>query len=107
MWVQFLPGALSNLGVAIIAPGALGGSMMMAARTIASTRRMPLTEDYMTVNEAAAKLGLHPVTIRKLIKAEKLKYIKVGYATMVLRTSVEDYQKETDGMSKFDPRRGQ
>ena len=78
---------------------------MMPVSTIAPRRRMPQTEDYMTIAEAAANLGLHPVTIRKMVKADRLKHIKVGYATMVSKESVEEYKRETSGMSKNDPRR--
>lgn len=70
-----------------------------------SPRPMPDTKDYMTVAEAAHTLNFHPVSVRRLIKSGKLKSIKVGYATMILRASVAMYKTETDSMSKNDPRR--
>ena len=83
------------------------GNMMATPGTATTKRRMPQTEDYMTVAEVAAKLSLHPVTIRRLIKAERLKAIKVGYATMISKESVTEYQARTNGLENFDPRRGQ
>jgi excisionase family DNA binding protein len=78
---------------------------MMALPASSLKRRMPRTEDYLTVAETADKLGFHPVSIRRMIKDGRLKAIKVGYATMVSKESIEAYQKETAGMERNDPRR--
>lgn len=67
---------------------------------------MPDLKDYMTTEEAAKALGFHVVTIRKMISKKKLAFLKVGPAVMIERKSVDKYKKETEGMSKNDPRRG-
>jgi excisionase family DNA binding protein len=68
---------------------------------------MPDLADYMTTEEAARKLGFHVKSIRNMLASGKLEGIKVGTAWLVSRKSVEKYLKETAGMSKNDPRRGQ
>ncbi len=87
MWVQFLPGALTF------------------QKSVKRVRIMAETSDYMTVQEAAEFLDVHPVTVRRLLKLGQLQYIKVGYATMVLKESVKAYKAKTKGMNKRDPRR--
>jgi excisionase family DNA binding protein len=79
---------------------------MMATMTIKKPRTMPDLADYMTPNEAAAKLGFHVNSIHRMAREGKLDYLKVGKrAILISRKSVELYLKETDGMDKRDPRR--
>lgn len=67
---------------------------------------MPDLKDYMTTEEAATRLGYHLESIRRMLRDGELKGIKVGRTWLVLRKSVEEYLKQTDGMDKYDPRRG-
>jgi excisionase family DNA binding protein len=66
---------------------------------------MPDLKDYMTTEEAAKALGFHVIHIRKMVREGKLKGEKLGPGWLVLRTSVAEYKKRTEGMNKFDPRR--
>ena len=67
---------------------------------------MPDLADYMTTQEAADKLGYHVESVRRMLRDKELAGVKWGKSWFVLRKSVEEYQRQTAGMSKFDPRRG-
>jgi excisionase family DNA binding protein len=68
---------------------------------------MPDLSEFMTTEEAAKKLRLNVVTIRNIIRAKKLKGLKIGGKTwLVSKKSVETYRVETEDMNKNDPRRG-
>ena len=60
----------------------------------------------MTTHEAADMLGYHIESIRRMLRDRELDGIKWGKSWFVLRESVNEYLKQTEGMSKFDPRRG-
>lgn len=79
---------------------------MVTAQPIAFNRRMPDLADYMSTDEAAQKLGFHVAHIRRMLREKDLEGLKVGITWLVSRKSLEQYLKETEGLSKFDPRRG-
>ena len=66
---------------------------------------MPDLRDFVTTEEAARILQFHVEHVRRLLREGDLKGEKIGTAWLVLKKSVEDYIKETEGMNKFDPRR--
>jgi len=68
--------------------------------------QMPDLTDYMTTQEAAEKLGYHVESVRRMLRDQELEGVKWGKSWFVLRASIKEYQKQTEGMSKFDPRRG-
>ncbi|MBM4423430.1 MAG: helix-turn-helix domain-containing protein [Chloroflexi bacterium] len=72
-----------------------------------SRKPMPDLKDYMTTEEAAKALGFHVITVRQMVRDGKLEGVKLGPGWLVLRKSVTDYKKRTEGMSKNDPRRGE
>ncbi len=67
---------------------------------------MPDLADYMSTEEAARKLGFHIDHVRRLLREGDLEGIKVGITWLVSRKSVDAYIKRTEGLGKFDPRRG-
>ncbi len=68
---------------------------------------MPELNDYMTTEEAAKALGYHVESIRRMLRDKELDGIKASAtAWLVSRKSVAEYKKQTEGMEKFDPRRG-
>jgi excisionase family DNA binding protein len=79
---------------------------MMAAPMIATKRRMPDLAEFITTEEAAQALGFHVIYIRRMVREGKLKGVKVGPTWLVAKKSIEEYKKQTEGMSKNDPRRG-
>jgi len=60
----------------------------------------------MTTQEAAEKLGYHVESVRRMLRDKELDGVKWGKSWFVLRESESKYQEQTNGMSKFDPRRG-
>ena len=69
--------------------------------------KMPDLKDYMTTEEAAKSLGFHIDHIRRMLRLGDLEGEKIsGQSWLVLRKSVIDYKKKTEGLGKFDPRRG-
>jgi excisionase family DNA binding protein len=67
---------------------------------------MPDLKEFITAEEAARLLGFHVVHVRRMLREGDLKGEKIGKTWLVLRKSVDDYIEQTDGMDKFDPRRG-
>ena len=67
---------------------------------------VPDLADYMTTQEAAAKLGFHVEHVRRMMREKALEGVKVGASWLVSKQSVERYLRETEGMAKYDPRRG-
>ncbi len=70
------------------------------------THQMPDLADFITTEEAAKKLGFHIESIRRMLRNKELDGLKMGHGWLVSRKSVDKYLKETDGMNKRDPRRG-
>jgi excisionase family DNA binding protein len=69
---------------------------------------MPDIAEFMTTQEAAQALGFHVGSIQNMLRAGKLEGQRIGGKVwLVSRKSVERYKKQSEGMSKFDPRRGQ
>lgn len=69
---------------------------------------MPDLAEFITTEEAAKILGYNVMTIRRLVREEKLQGVKVsGRTWLVSKKSVENYNQETQGLSKHDPRRKQ
>jgi excisionase family DNA binding protein len=66
---------------------------------------MPDLRDFITTEDAARMLNFHVEHVRRLLREGDLKGEKIGKTWLVLRKSVEEYIKETEGMNKFDPRR--
>jgi len=67
---------------------------------------MPDLKEFITTEEASQLLDFHVVHVRRMLREGDLKGEKVGHTWLVLRKSVDDYLKKTEGMEKFDPRRG-
>jgi len=65
---------------------------------------MPDLEDFTTVNKAAKALKFHPETIRRLVRDGILTGKKWGKEWLVLKTSVDEYKKQT-GDNKHNSRR--
>lgn len=68
---------------------------------------MPEIGEYLTTDEAAKKLGFHVISVRQMLRSNKLFGIKVGNVWLVSKASLKEYQEKTAGMEKNDPRRGQ
>jgi len=66
---------------------------------------MPDLSDFVTTEEAARMLKFHVEHVRRLLREGDLQGAKMGTAWLVLKKSVEEYIKETEGMNKHDPRR--
>src|SRR6266566_8796791 len=49
------------------------------------------------VSRAAHELGLHPLTVRKWIKASKIQAIRVGNEARIPRSEIERLAGRTDG----------
>ena len=69
-------------------------------------RPMPDLHDYMTTEDAAKALGFHIESVRRMLRDRELDGMKVGYMWFVAKKSVAEYKKQTEGLGKFDPRRG-
>jgi len=85
------------------------GAYMMAfnlTRSKSSTLKMPDLKDYLTTEEAAKALGFHVEHIRRMRRDGDLEGLRVGQMWFISKKSVTDYKKQTEGFSKFDPRRG-
>ncbi len=78
---------------------------MTLAATIKQISPMPDIKDYVTTEEAAKALKFHVESIRLMVRRGTLEAIKVGPTWLVSRKSIEQYKKDTGGMSKHDPRR--
>jgi excisionase family DNA binding protein len=57
-------------------------------------------EDYVTVAEVASRLNIHPESVRRLIRNEKLPARKFGNSWLVKRSILEQFA------SHYDPRPG-
>jgi len=68
---------------------------------------MPDLNDFITTQEAAEKLGYHVIYVRQMLRDEKLEGLKIGKMWLVQKESINKYLKNTVGMDKHDPRRGQ
>ncbi len=68
------------------------------------TIQMPDLADFLTVSSAARALKFHPETIRRLIRDGVLAGQKWGKEWLVLKTSVDEYIKQT-GNNKHNSRR--
>jgi excisionase family DNA binding protein len=66
---------------------------------------MPDLRDFITTENAAHMLKFHVEHVRRLLREGDLKGEKIGTAWLVLKKSVDEYIKETEGLNKFDPRR--
>ena len=62
--------------------------------------------DYVTTGEAARILGFHVEHVRRMLRNNDLEGIKVGQMWFVLKKSITKYQEATDGLNKYDSRRG-
>jgi excisionase family DNA binding protein len=68
---------------------------------------MPDLKDYVTTEEAAKALGFHMESVRRMLRAKELDGLKVSpKAWLVSRKSIAAYKRKTEGLGKFDPRRG-
>ncbi len=74
-------------------------------RIFCSLLPMPDLVDYTTTQDAASKLDLHVITVRRLLREKELDGLKVGRTWLVSKASMQAYQKRTQGMNKHDPRR--
>lgn len=59
-----------------------------------------LLENYLGVDETAARLRIHPESVRRLIRQGKLPAIKFGNKWLVERATLDQYA------SRYDPRPG-
>jgi excisionase family DNA binding protein len=69
------------------------------------SKTMPDLNEFMTTQEAAARLGFHVKSVQNMVKNNTLQGIRFGRAWLVSRKSVQEYFDKTKGMSKNDPRR--
>lgn len=67
---------------------------------------MPDLVGYITTKEAAENLGYHIEHIRRMLREGDLRGKKIGYMWFVQQESIEVYRKKTNGLGKFDKRRG-
>lgn len=75
---------------------------------LGKARPMPDITEFMTTQEAAQALGFNVKSVQNMLRAGRLKGQRVGGKIwLVSRKAVEDYKKQSEGMSKRDPRRGQ
>lgn len=79
---------------------------LLTTRSRSARSIMPDLTDYLTTEEAAKALGFHIVHIRRMLREKDLEGKKVGQMWFVRKQSVSDYKKRTEGLEKFDPRRG-
>ena len=68
---------------------------------------MPDLNEFMTVQEAAEKLGFNEQSVRHLFRQGTLEGKKIQRVILIFKNSVAAYQKKTQGMNKNDPRRNQ
>jgi len=73
---------------------------------LSGTYPMPDLKDYVTTEEAAKALGFHIESVRRMLRDKELEGLKVGYMWFVAKKSVAEYKKQTEGLGKYDPRRG-
>lgn len=66
---------------------------------------MPDISDFISVAEAAEKLGFTVQGVSRMIRQKRLEAVRVGRTWLVSKKSVAEYLKKTDGMRKNDPRR--
>ena len=65
---------------------------------------MPDISEFQTVSEAAKSLKFHPETIRRLVRDGILNGKKWGKEWLVLKSSVDEYKKQT-GDNKHNSKR--
>ncbi len=66
---------------------------------------MVMSNDWLTVNEAAELSGYHPERVRELIRDKKITAQKFGPVWAVYRASMLDYQRKMlDGKGKRGPK---
>jgi excisionase family DNA binding protein len=70
---------------------------------VVGVSRLP---DYLTVEETADILGYHPESVRKMVRAGKLRADKKGTMWLIYREALEEYQGAIKGKAKHDPTRG-
>jgi len=68
---------------------------------------MPDLAEFMTVQEAAEKLGFNEQSVRHLFRQGTLEGKKIQRVILIYKTSVTAYLNKTKGMNKNDPRRSQ
>ena len=56
--------------------------------------RLPACEN-LTVNQAAALIGLHPETVRRLVKDRRLGHHRIGCKILIPRSVIKSYLEET------------
>jgi len=74
--------------------------------TLSRNKPMPDLKDYLTTEEASKELNFHIDHIRRMRREGDLEGMKVGQMWFISKKSVADYKKQTAGLGKFDPRRG-
>jgi excisionase family DNA binding protein len=66
---------------------------------------MPDLNEFMTVQEAADKLGFNEQSVRHLFRQGTLEGKKIQRTILIYKSSLAAYQSKTKGMNKNDPRR--
>ena len=62
---------------------------------------MTVKKEYFKINEAAARLGVHPNTIRKRIKDGSLAASKIGRDWRISEAAIKDFMKpQNNALSK-------
>ena len=61
---------------------------------------MPISDDELTVEEAAKESGYHPEHITRLVREKKIRARKLSVIWLVDRKSLYDYQKKTKAKGK-------
>ncbi|GEM_PF-3575293 len=73
--------------------------------TLSNGNPMPDLKDYMTTEEAAAKMTVNLEYLRQMIRKKKMPAVKIGRDWLVFKNDVETYVKKTKTLAKNDPRR--
>lgn len=56
--------------------------------------KQPAEIRLLNVGEVAKILGIHPVTVRKMLMARKLAYVKVGGATRIAESDIARFVEQ-------------
>ncbi len=52
---------------------------------------------YISISEAARRIGVHPATVHNYIEQERLKTLRVANTVVVLEESVKNFKKKSEG----------
>jgi excisionase family DNA binding protein len=73
---------------------------VVISRILNNMAKEDLLENYADVSEVSKRLNIHPESVRRLIRQEKLPAIKFGNKWLVAKTDLDQFA------SRYDPRPG-